>query len=116
MIEDEYIKIDINLEPQLTDKFKKLTKQQIIERFCEVALEAYVIGLRLETEKETTKELQDQIDKIQHGAASNMTSIIGRLRTEKETLQTKLDKAEAYVEQGRAMIEAIMERWYEYDA
>lgn len=31
------------------------------------------------------------------------------------TLQTKLDKAEAYVEQGRAMIEAVMERWHEYD-
>jgi len=32
-----------------------------------------------------------------------------------ETLQTKLDKSEAYVEQGRAMIEAVMERWDEYD-
>jgi hypothetical protein len=30
-------------------------------------------------------------------------------------VQTKLDKAEAYVEQARAMLEAVMERWYEYD-
>ena len=35
----------------------------------------------------------------------------------KETieLQKKLGLAEAYVEQGRVMIEAIMERWHEYD-
>ena len=32
-----------------------------------------------------------------------------------EKLQTKLDKAEEYIEQARAMIEAIMERWYHYD-
>jgi len=30
-------------------------------------------------------------------------------------LQTKFDKAEAYVGQGRAMVEAVMNRWYEYD-
>ena len=30
-------------------------------------------------------------------------------------MQTKLDKSEAYVEQARAMIEAVMNRWYEYD-
>jgi len=36
-------------------------------------------------------------------------------RQDVEALQTKLDKAEAYVEQGRAMISAVMERWYEYD-
>lgn len=34
---------------------------------------------------------------------------------EKEDLRTKLDKAESYVEQGRAMIEAVMDRWHEYD-
>jgi hypothetical protein len=37
-------------------------------------------------------------------------------KKDKETLQTKLDKAESYVEQGRAMISAVMDRWYEYDA
>ena len=30
-------------------------------------------------------------------------------------LQVKLDKAEAYIEQGRAMVNAVMERWYHYD-
>lgn len=30
-------------------------------------------------------------------------------------LQKKLDKAESYIEQGRSMIEAVMERWHEYD-
>jgi len=30
-------------------------------------------------------------------------------------MQAKLDLAEANVEQGRAMIMSVMERWYEYD-
>ena len=38
-----------------------------------------------------------------------------RAQQEASELQTKLDKAEAYVEQGRAMVNAVMERWYEYD-
>jgi hypothetical protein len=37
-------------------------------------------------------------------------------KKDKESLQTKLDKAESYVEQGRAMVSAVMDRWYEYDA
>lgn len=30
-------------------------------------------------------------------------------------LQDKIIIAESYVEQGRSMIEAVMERWHEYD-
>lgn len=50
---------------------------------------------------------------IEKGVAA---AIEAKLANDKAAaLQTKLDKAEAYVEQGRAMINAIMERWYEYD-
>jgi len=40
---------------------------------------------------------------------------IEKLEREADTLNTKLDKAESYVEQGRSMISAVMDRWYEYD-
>ena len=69
----------VQIDKETFDKLNKLTKRELIEKFCIAAVDARVA------------------------------------RDESESLQTKLDKAEAYVEQGRAMVNAIMERWYEYD-
>ena len=45
-----------------------------------------------------------------------IAALAGELaKKEIATLRTKLDKAEAYIEQGRAMIESVMDRWHEYD-
>ena len=69
----------VQIDKETFDRLNKLTKRELIEKFCIAAVDA-------------------------RGA-----------RDESESLQTKLDKAEAYVEQGRAMVNAVMERWYEYD-
>lgn len=37
------------------------------------------------------------------------------LEKENEKLNLRLAKAVSHVEQGRSMIESVMERWYEYD-
>ena len=66
------------------------------------------------------KEVIDKLNKMTKKELVNricVAALEAKVATNKaEILQTKLDKAEAYVEQGRAMIDAIMERWYEYDA
>jgi multidrug resistance efflux pump len=71
---------EIEIEKATYDFLMRLTKDQLIQRFCQA------------------------------------TRIANSAKSELESMQTKLDKAEAYVEQGRAMINAVMERWYEYDA
>lgn len=71
------------------------------DAMAEVSVEAETYKLRCQTAIETEREALNEVEQLKK-----------RLDTER----TKLDKAEAYVEQGRAMINAIMERWYEYDA
>ena len=45
-----------------------------------------------------------------------IVTLEGRIASkEVKRLQDKITIAESYVEQGRAMIEAVMERWHEYD-
>jgi hypothetical protein len=46
-----------------------------------------------------------------------IVSILGEQMANKESarLRQKVDIAESYVAQGRAMIDAVMERWDEYD-
>lgn len=91
---EEMIDVPVRLDKDTTGKLYKMTKTELIEKLGAVAVEAEVYRLRCQTAVEDTDKAHREI----------------------ETLRTKLDKAEAYVEQGRAMIEAVMERWYEYDA
>lgn len=103
--------IDVPVDKPTMDKLNKLTKRELVEKFCAAAVEAEVYKLRCQTaiedadkairESETLRKRLDNADKATREA---------------EVLRTKLYKAESYVEQGRAMIEAVMERWYEYDA
>ena len=88
---EEYVDVEFKLCKELSSKLSKMTKKDLIERIIIASLEAKV-------------------------ATSNLTETEIRLSNEINVLQTKLDKAEAYVEQGRAMILSVMERWYEYDA
>ena len=74
-------------------KFDRMTKKELLENLEHAAVEAEVFKLRCKT------ALED----------------VDRLTKKVSDLQTNLDKAESFVEQGRAMIEAIMERWYHYD-
>jgi len=82
--------VDIKINPEITGELERMTKKELIERIYILALDAGMANKKLE---QTEKEAKNKIDE----------------------LQTKLAKAKAYVEQGRAMINAVMDRWYEYD-
>ena len=84
---------EVHIDAETASKLQKFTKAELIEKFCNAAIEAEVYKLRCRT----AIEKADAATKRVH------------------SLQSKLDKAESYVEQGRAMVSAIMERWYEYD-
>lgn len=86
----EEVTVDVRLDKDLETKLFKLTKKELIEKIIIAACEAKV-------------------------ATEEVKQIKTKMGREIKTLQTKLDKAESYVEQGRSMIEAVMERWYEYD-
>lgn len=91
----------VTIDAETADKLRKLTKNELIEQFAVAAIEAETYKLRCQTAIEAERKALNEVEMLKK-----------RLDTER----TKLDKAEAYVEQGRAMINAIMERWYEYDA
>ena len=68
----------------------------------------------------TKRQLIEFIDSAKrfHKSIQDGALIIGdELNEAKEELRRsneKLEKAESYVEQGRGMVESIMERWYHY--
>jgi len=85
-------------DEELANKINKMTKKDLVT----------LIFRNGADHKSEVLMLDHKID--------DLISILNKQNNEKEVLQTKLDKAEAYVEQGRAMILSVMERWYKYDA
>jgi len=83
---EEMIDVEVNLGKELADKINKMSKKDLINNLVVTVLKSRV---------------QDET--------------IESLEKEKDAVQLKLDIAQSYVEQGRAMIKAVMERWYEYD-
>jgi len=101
---EELINVEVNLGKELADRLDKKTKKELLN-------ELVVFILKTRVQQETIISLegieQNLIKQLEEGV---------RLRHNRVAeLETKIDKAEAYVEQGRAMINAVMERWYEYD-
>jgi cob(I)alamin adenosyltransferase len=98
MSDEEYMDVNLYLDADTASILKKKTKKELFNNMV-------VLILKTRIQQETIDRLEKE-----HGETES------KLNNEKEVLQTKLDKAEAYVEQGRAMIESAMNRWYEYDA
>ena len=71
--------------------------------------------LRNRVQDETVAQLEDEVNKTRLLAEQQTASLEKQLADKTSDLQMQLDKAESYVEQGRAMINAVMDRWYEYD-
>ena len=90
-MKEEYVDVEVYLDNDIIKAVKGMNKKELINRIFTIALEAKLAEDKLKAVRQT-------------------------LTNKAEVLQTKLDKAEAYVEQGRAMIESVMNRWYEYDA
>ena len=88
---EEYI--DVQLDEETINMLNRLTKKEMIEKFSLAAIEVEVYKLRCQT------ALED----------------VERLTKENNNLKSKLEKAEFYVEQGRSMIDAVMDHWDSYD-
>jgi len=83
---EEIVDLEVNLGKELASKLHAMTKKELLSQLG-------VSVLRNRVQDETVNSLE----------------------SEKDALQSKLDKAESYVEQGRAMIESILEKWYDYN-
>lgn len=92
--------IQVEVSSDEIAKLQKLTKEKLINELVNMSLKAQTYKLRCQTAIEAEREAQI--------AVNTLTKSVDKL-------QTKLGLAESYVEQGRSMIEAIMERWHEYD-
>jgi hypothetical protein len=82
---EEMVDIELNLGKEIADKINGMTKKELIN-------DLIVLILKERVQEET----------------------IDRVEKERQNLEKKLSKAESDVEQGRAMIEASMQRWYKY--
>jgi len=100
----EEISVEENLGKCLADKISKMNKTELVN-----ALVVQTLRSRVQDENITALEgiEQNLVGQLEEGIILRKSIV--------SELETKLDKAEAYVEQGRAMIEAVMQRWYEYD-
>ena len=80
----ETVDLTIYLDKDLASEIKKKTKLQLIEGLVPIILKSRV-----------------------------QTETIDSLEKEIKMLQAKLTKTEAHIEQGRAMINSVMSRWYD---
>lgn len=83
---EEMVDVHLNLPKDMAEAILKMTKKELINRIV-------VLALRNHVQDETVQTLEKEL----------------------KAAKIKLNIAESYVEQGRAMINAVMERWYEYD-
>lgn len=97
MSEKKMVDVEISLGKELADSINKMTKPELVNRLVTMLL-------RNRVQDETVGRLEREIE-----------AMIDKNKVETTRLRTKLDKAESYVEQGRAMIVAAMGGWYEYD-
>jgi hypothetical protein len=86
-MEEEMIDVEVNLGKELADRINKMSKKELLNNLV-------VTVLRSRVQDETVESLEK----------------------DNEALSKRLEKAESYVEQGRAMIDSVMERWYHYDS
>lgn len=103
-MEEEYVDVELRLDDEVVKHVKSMTKKELINKIFNVALEA--------------KLTSDKLEKAERDYAMMDGSYQNQIKSREndiDILQTKLDTAEAYVEQGRAMITSVMNRWYEYD-
>ena len=94
---EEMIDIEVRMPKETVAIFSKLTKKELLNHL-------YVLILKVEVQTET-------IDKM----SREKEAINKKVQQAVNKLEDKLGQAEEYGEQARAMIEAVMERWYNYD-
>jgi len=105
---EEYVEVEVDIDQELADKINKMSKKELVSLIFNNAVSHKNEVMDLDSKIDALLDIeQNLINQLKEGVKL-------RIRRVSE-LETKLDKAEAYVEQGRAMIESVMSRWYEYD-
>ena len=89
----EYVDIEVNLGSKLAGQIKAMKKDEIINCFVVSILKERVA--------------QEDIN--------NLELEVSELKKNNERLELNLTKAELYVEQGRAMIKSVTDKWYDYE-
>ena len=98
--EDGTVNIEVCLGAELAGKIDKMTKKEIVEVLCAVTLKSHV-------QNETTRKQELKIFDLKQALIDEENEVTrGRER---------LATAERHVEQARAMIDVIMQGWYDYD-
>ena len=97
---EEYVEVELRLNKETMNTLKDMTKKQLRNRICEIALESHIAEQKAEMWNLRCQTALEDVERL-----------------EKEILQleSKLSQSENYNEQARSMLEAIMERWYHYD-
>ena len=100
MMKPIMVDVELELNKETIDALKGMSKKQLRNRFCEIALKCHIAEKKAEAMSLRCKMAIEDADRAQK---------------EVEQLRTKLNKAETYLEQGRAIINAVINRWHEYD-
>lgn len=101
---EEMVDVEFNLGKELADEIFSKKKKELIEMLVVTILRSYVQEEEIASLEGIEQNLTKQLEE----------GIVLRKKLTSE-LQEKLDKAEDYIEQGRAMVESVMERWHNYD-
>jgi len=101
---EEMIDVELRCDKKLADKINKMTKKELIGEIIGISVKALNDNKKhkvaMEAKNDDIFKLKNEINLLERGIV---------------ILDKKLAKSESYVEQGRAMVESVMERWYHYD-
>ena len=86
MTDKERVDLELRIEKEVAEKIKKKSKAELLGDIVELCM-------TIETQK----------------------LLIRQIRDENRALKYQFNKAEDHIQQGRAMIESILEQWYHYD-
>jgi len=103
-MKEEMVDVDLSLDKETADTLKKMTKAELFNRLI-------IMILRNRVQDETVRSLEINEERT----ADRIKGMEQNHKQKIAKVEAKLEKAEFYVEQARAMVEAVMEKWYHYD-
>ena len=95
--------VEITVAGEILDELKKLKKKELVVKLCEAKLEAKVAK---EEKDELQRDLKKEVDLLESKLQSEIRH--------RKNAQEKLNIAESYIAQAKAMVYAVMDSWDEY--
>ena len=102
--EEEMVDVDIKINEEIAKKFERITKKELLNNL-------YVLILKGTAQGETIATLNKENTALRNAELIQTSQDDFRLRQ----AESRLRQAEEYGEQARTMIDALMERWYDYN-